>query len=368
MFSDKKPVKKLKYNKNKKSRADVLEQKLFKIVFAAFVLILAFVGIHLFLNRELIATNTSHYMTLTQAEKGTKDMYGATKDAAGNVTNLNNLRGISCYGDSYTNAPDDATSSYPGVLSYLAQRTVYNIAVDNDSIFETAARQGGSPAYVSPFVIPANKSSTEVLVSDKDGRAINFDYSKNGGLNPCSINGVEGLLSVIDGRYVFTRTESGDETLVLTPAEVKSRAMLQRMDDVSVFFVGDDAIFKTPEKAVEIYKKMADSLNEKDRAFIVVGPIKGEVAVLEAANKALAEAFGDNFFNLRQYLLTDAAEDIKITLSEDDRVLAQNGIIPYVYFSNNKYFSAEGADAAAFAIYNKLNELNYLTDGENEQK
>lgn len=368
MFSNKKAAKKLKYMRNKQSRADMLEKKFFKAVLAAFVLILIFVGAHLFLNRELIATNTSHYMTLTQAEKGTKDMYGATKDAAGNITNLNNLRGISCYGDSYTNAPDDATASYPGVLSYLAQRTVYNVAVDDDSIFETAARQGGSPAYVSPFVIPANKSSTEVLIRDKEGRDINFDYSKNGGLNPCSISGVDGLLSVIDGKYYFTRTDSGDETLVLTPAEVKSRAMMQRMDDISIFFIGDDAIFKTPEKAVEIYKNMADNLNEKDRAFIVVGPIKGEVAVLEAANKTLAKAFGDNFFDLRHYLLTNAAEDINITLSEDDSVLAQNGIIPYVYFSNNKYFSAEGADAAAFSIYNKLNELNYLTDDEGEQK
>ncbi len=355
--------KNIKYNKSsKKSRGDVLEQRLFRIFFAAFAAILIFISIHIFVNRNNITADTANYMTLTQAETGTKEIYGANKDASGNVTNLNGLISISCYGDSFTNAPNDATASYPGVLSILAQRTVYNVAVDNDSIFEMAAREGGRPILVSPFIIPTTKASTEVLISNNDGKALNFDFSKNGGLNPCKIQGVEGLLSVIDGKYCFTRAESGDETLVLTPTEVESRAMQLRRDDICIFFLGDDNIYKTPEKAVEIYKDMADYLTSENKSYLIVGPVKGEVAILNAANNALAEAFGDKFLDLRAYLINDAAEDLNIKLSEDDQVLANNGIIPYVYFSGSKYFSAQGADAAGSAIYEKLSSLNYFTD------
>lgn len=346
----------------KKSRADLIEQRLFKLFLVAFIFMLAFVGIHIALNGINITTKSTHYMTLTQAETGNKEVYGANKDAAGNVTNLNNLVSVSCYGDSFTNAPDDATASYPGVLSILAQRTVYNVAVDNDSIFEMAAREGGKPILVSPFIIPPTKASTEVLVSNEDDKALNFDFSKNGGLNPCTINGIEGLLSEINGKYCFTRTQSGDETLVLTPTEVKTRAMEQRRNDICVFFLGDDAIYKTPDEAVKIYQDMVNYLPSENRRYIVVGPIKGEIATLDAANKALAEAFGDNYLDLRSFLINQADKELKINLSEDDRVLANNKIVPYIYFSNSKYLSAEGADAAGLAIFNKLDSLNYFSD------
>jgi hypothetical protein len=354
---------KSKKRTTKKGRADIMEKRLAIVFSLCLCAILLYVGLHIATKGiNLTQTGSNHYATLTQTETGTKEVYGAKKDASGNISNLNDLVAISCYGDSFTNAADDATASYAGVLSMLAQRTVYNVAADNDSIFEMAAREGGRPIVVSPFIIPTNKASTEVLISNIDGKELNFDFSKNGGLNPCSINGIEGLLSVINGKFCFTRAESGDESLVLTPTKVETRAMSLRNEDICIFFLGDDDIYKTPEEAVKIYKDMINALKSENKTYLIVGPIKGETAVLDEANKVLADAFGNNFIDMRNYLMNDAANDLNITLSEDDTILATGGIVPYVYFNDSKHLSAQGADAVAYGIYNKLKTLNYLAD------
>lgn len=355
---------------SKRNYLDVIEKRIIWISLIGFAVVLIYIGVYLLIHGFNIDVSTERYMTLTEAEAGTKEVYGSVKDASGNVANLNNLTAISCYGDSYNNAPDDSTASFPGVLSYLAQRTVYNVSVDSDTIFEMAARQGGKPIQVSPFIIPPTKASTEVIITNEDGMELNFDYSKNGGLNPCTIQGVEGLLSIINDKYYFTRAESGDETLVLTPTTVETRAMQLRTKDICVFFLGDDKIFETPEKAVEIYQSMVDFLaKSENKNYLVIGPIKGEIETLDKANRLLSEAFGDNFLDLREYLINQAHTDLGIQLSEDDKVLADNSIVPYIYFSNHnnntEYFSAEGADAAGLAVFDKLESLGYFADNEN---
>lgn len=352
----------------KKSRLDIFEKKLSVLILIIFVCIIIYVAVIATVKNVTSQDDLEdRYISLTTAETGTKDVYGAQKDASGNVTSINDIVPISCYGDSFTNAADDATVSYPGVLSVYAQRTVYNLAVDSDTIFEMAAREGGVSAVVSPFIIPVSKTPTEVVLTNEDGKALNFDFSKNGGFNPCTIQGVEGLLSIIDGKYSFTRADSGDETLVLTPTEVETRAMSLRTDDICVFFLGDDDIYNTPEEAIEIYNRMIEYLGDNS-SYLIVGPVKGEVAELDAANSALAEAFGDKFLDLRTYLITQADEDINITLSEDDSILADNGIVPYIYFADNDSLSAQGADAVGKAVYDKLNSLGYFADAQSEAK
>lgn len=352
----------------KKSRLDVFEKKIIALVLIIFICIIIYVAIIASIkNFTSEEDNIDNYISLTTTETGTKDVYGAQKDAAGNITSINDVTPISCYGDSFTNAADDMTASYPGVLSVYAQRTVYNMAVDTDTIFEMAARQGGLPAEVSPFIIPVSKTPTEVVLTNSEGQELNFNFEKNGGFNPCTIQGIEGLLSIIDGKYCFTRADSGDETLVLTPTEVETRAMALRNDDICIFFLGNDDIYKTPEKAVEIYRKMTEELGD-NTSYLIIGPVKGEISELTAANNALAEAFGDKFLDLRSYLLNEADKDINITLSEDDRILANNGIIPYVYFSNNNSFSSQGADAVGKAVYDKLLSLGYFSDAQSTDK
>ena len=353
----------------KRRSAESTEKRIMAIIALMFAAGVAYTSVYVLTHHSTADKKDVYYSPITQAERGVKEVYNAGRDENGNTANINKLTPISCYGDNFTNSPDDSTVSYPGVLSVLAQRTVYNVAVNNDGIYEIAARQGGIPALVSPFVIPPNKKPAEVYVTNELGNELKLDFSKNGGLNPCKINGVEGILSVINGKYCFTRMESGTENIVLNLSEVNTRAMDLRQNDICIFFVGDDEIFDTPEKAVEIYKKMVGKLTSENQTYLIIGPVKGDIEMLDKANKALADAFGDKYLDLRSYLLNDAAKALDIKLTEDDAILAKNKIIPYVYFSDNKKaFSTQGADATGTAVYNKLNELGYFADTKEEKE
>ena len=79
-----------------------------------------------------------------------------------------------------------------------------------------AGRQGGVPMIVGPCDIPAKKESVEITLTNEYGTELTPDFSKNGGLNPVTINGVEGVVSSINGKYYFTRSQSGYETLYIS--------------------------------------------------------------------------------------------------------------------------------------------------------
>jgi hypothetical protein len=361
-----------KKNLVKRSRADVFEKKLTITVLLCFLLIAAYTGFHSIKYRVATAkTQDTSYVRLSNAEKGEQDAYGTTKDSAGNTTEINGLTPISCYGDSFTNAADSSTLSYPSVLSYKANRTVYNIAVNDETIYGMAARQGGIPAMLSPFTMRADKRHTEVYLTNTEDMDLDLDLSKNGGLNPCTIDGVEGLLSKINGKYYFTRSNSGEEKIIDTTTEVVTRAMQLRGNDINVFFLGNDSIYDTPDKAVEIYQKMVEAIPAEDKKYLIVGPIKGKAQSISDTNKIFSDTFGDNYLDLREYLTKQAADDIGLTLSEADAELANGNFVPSEFFENSSldsnFLSDVGAEAVGTGVYQRLDKLGYLADAINSE-
>ena len=166
-----------------------------------------------------------------------------------------------------------------------------------------AGRQGGVPMMISPCDIPAKKQSVEITLTNEYGTELTPDFSKNGGLNPVTINGVEGVISSIDDKYYFTRSQSGYETFIYQPTPVQTRAMGVRNNDISIFFIGSVDKLETKERMVEIYQKMAKALGTDQ--YLVVGPVSGDTAKVNEYNQALAAAFGNKYFDLHSYLCGD---------------------------------------------------------------
>jgi hypothetical protein len=154
--------------------------------------------------------------------------------------------------------------------------------------------------------------------------------------------------------------------IVDTTAEVVTRAMQLRGNDINVFFLGNDSIYDTPEKAAEVYKKMIDAIPAKNKKYLIVGPIKGKSQSITDTNKLFTETFGDNYLDLREYLTTQAAEDIDLTLTEADTELAKSNFVPSEFFENSSldsnFFSDIGAEAVGNAVYQRLDDLGYLAD------
>ncbi len=269
---------------------------------------------------------------------------------------------ISCWGDSFTLAADEGIISYAGVMAGLKNRNVYNIASGDDSLVAVAGRVGGIPLMVTPFIIPEDKTPAEIVIDNKDGERMYLDLSKNAGLNPCVIGGVEGMISKMNNKLYFTRSASGERVLITEPAEIETRGMLLRRDDITVFFVGSDEMFSEPQAAAQVYRKMADSLGGNDK-YAVVSPVYGDRETLEAAEKALEAEFGDKFINARKRICenVDKVEEL-YEVSPNGKAQAKKGNIPDEYFLNESYFSASGCYAVGLAVSDALEEMGYFSD------
>lgn len=265
---------------------------------------------------------------------------------------------ISCWGDSYTIAADASTPSYVAYLSKNAVRICYNLGVNEGTIEDIAARQGGVPLYVMPFDIPARVDYKEISVSNSYGYEPNIDFDKNSGFNPCKIDGIEGILSNFYGSYKFTRLSSGFEDIILEPTPVVTKAMELRKNDITVLFIGNAANLVEDAKTVEIYKKMADFI-DTDK-YLVIGPIAGNANKIKNINSELSAAFGNKFLDLYSYLYNDAVKEYKVTINEKDKASIAAGNIPANFVLNGKSFSKQGAEIAGKKIFDTLSSLGYF--------
>lgn len=269
---------------------------------------------------------------------------------------------ISVYGDSYCISADVHTPSFAAYLSkYTNLGLVYNVAAPRDTLEMVAARVGGVPMYISPCDIPAKKKNVEITLENEYGTNIVPDFSKNAGLNPCKVNGVEGVISLKEDTLYFSRNESGYEAIISTPAAVQTKAMDMRLNDVSIFFLGNDEMYGNSARTVEIYRKIVSKLNTDK--YLIVGPVSGSKKEIEEGNKILAEAFGNKFFNLYDYLSKEAVEEYALQINGYDPDNVENERkLPDIYFSSNKdYFNDQANNIIGKKIADVIKGLNYIS-------
>lgn len=357
--------------KNKKNPLDLLEEKLVIIcscLFGLALLVIIICAINRPVLDKELPENYNEFSHLYDNELYEMENIKAQVERENVVEDSPQLiaerRAITCWGDSYTIAPNDIIPSYAGILSQLSSRYVYNVGTPLDGLKVIAGRQGGVPLVTTPFIIPADKTPVEIAVDSSAGGRQYLDFTKNAGLNPVKIAGVSGVISKIDDKYYFTRDASGNQVMVLEPAEISTRAMDLRRDDICVFFVGSDSMVDEPEKMVEIYKSMVEYLDGGSRAYIVVSPIVGDPAKLDVVDRILAQEFGENYLNLRKYFCNDLDETFVVGLTKEEKDEMLRGIIPERYFtdSGKDYLSQMGAEITGTVIYNKLAELGYFQD------
>ena len=104
---------------------------------------------------------------------------------------------IVCWGDSLTVSLDNA-SAYPDILRQLSGCEVINYGVEMDSAAMIAMREGGLRVNVKATVIPADTNLIPVFLRTEDNGHVRFLDNGDGGVNPCSISGIEGELSKLN--------------------------------------------------------------------------------------------------------------------------------------------------------------------------
>ncbi len=290
---------------------------------------------------------------------------------------------IACWGDSLTygqggtNAP---YSSYPARLSNMTGLTVHNMGVGGETSVTIAARQGGLDIKLTEAVtIPADTSEVEISFAayNQDGSYAGVIVPRNvsiAGWNPCTINGIEGTLSVsvntdVSPRVLnwakFKRTTAGTATEAAIGTEVKVAGQdIAKEADINIFFTGTNGGWNenhtNPSDTqsadlVALTDKMI-AASKPGSKNLVIGLTTGGATSWSQTNEALKAKYGDHFIDAKAYL--SSAE----VLAEAGLTgTATPGVIPSAFVTDDSvHLNDLGYHMLAKLVYNKLVDLGYV--------
>ena len=268
---------------------------------------------------------------------------------------------IVCWGDSLTVSLDEK-SAFPDILRSLSGCEVINYGVESETASMIAMREGGLRVNVKATVIPADTNLIPVFLRTEDDGHVFFLEHGDGGVNPCVINGIEGQLEKLNGSYYFKRNTKGARIAVEEGTQFKTHGMVDaRMGDVLVIFAGTNDLpnAKNVSNLISLEKSMLDAA--KCDKYIIVGLTYAQgIPEIDAVNEAMAKEFGDNFVDIRKYMLNYGLADAGINPTADDLADIKKGEIPSSlrsdYVHGNKHYHRLLGEQ----IYRRMQQLGYI--------
>lgn len=278
---------------------------------------------------------------------------------------------IVCWGDSLTHgiltAFDNlAEYPYPRRLSQLTGMEVKNYGIGAEATEAIATRQGGLLLAVKPVTIPAGTTPVAVeLISDLNGTPSPIAYYGLAGINPVTIDGVEGNLSRSGNTVYFTRSEPGYAVTLDGITRVSTFAMNDKRDkDIMVIWSGhnNDYVNGEGDKLISVIDKMI-KYHGSDRYIIVGMTAERRAPAYKDINVALAEKYGDKFIDAQPYLADPARlTELGITPTKSDLdYLSKGWTPPSLLAADDLHLNQAGYDIIAQLVYEKITELGYTT-------
>lgn len=395
---------------NEHKKAVIQNTLLFIILFiaiAAFVVAMKTVGKQIAEeDQALSAASSSQRQELSQARQENIDLIlQAYEEDMQTVADY--MPGIICWGDSLT-AGSSGNISYPYTLQnyidanicdvydfsstienaasysqikwsdYQVSIPVVNMGAGQENTATILGRAGVAP-YVTTddFVIPAGTESVKVGFTAPDGTAVTPLTAGAAGINPVTIAGIEGTLSLDDNyggwnrfQYSFTRLEAGEETVVPKGTEILSSSVDAYKDYVHVVWLGTYNPYRGADQLISDVKLLLSNQTSNPDRYLVIGPCtvggnwNTSSATLDPVDSAMLQTFGDHYINLRKYLVEDGLRDAGIGASREDTTQMKRGLVPASFRSNA---SAADLNAVAYQlvgrlVYYRMDQLGYFTE------
>lgn len=283
------------------------------------------------------------------------------------------IAGIVCYGDSLTYGSGGEGVSYPLVLEEALRKEriyipVVNMGIGGENTVTIAGRAGAIPFQVEAFEIPGEAVPVEISFIEEEGKSIRPLYQGDTGLNPCTIGGVTGRITGEQDEqggmtYFFTRSEEGEAVKVPEGSEVETWAATQFQDYISVVFMGENHGWN--DEIDELIRQQQEILSMQEAQkgkFIVIGLPTGTAEERKELEAALSETYGDKFFNIREYMSTQALEDAGIKPTDEDKARMAEGMVPSSLLTDHIHFNAEGYRLLGEQIYERMKKLGYFEE------
>lgn len=281
---------------------------------------------------------------------------------------------VSCYGDSLTAGAGVGSvynDTYCGQLAALLGVTVNRCGVGGEGVETIAMRQGGQSVFAKPFNIPPDDTAVEIELVNSVGKSVIIGWQgwyKEWGINPVTINGIEGNINynASTQKNTFSRTLTGDSLNIARPAKVISNSYKNNRNDITVIWAGTNGTKALSDVTylTTIIDTMINSLNTK--CYIIVGlmavadgyiPSKN---VMESVNAELQNHYGYHYLDVYQYLLTYALEDCNISATKQDKSDISDGKVPSSLRYDAVHLNKNGYSIIANLLSKKIKTLGWL--------
>lgn len=296
----------------------------------------------------------------------------------------NDIKYIDGVGDSLTMGWE-AAGWYLNKLQDLLEDNyiVRNWGVGGEPISSIMLRMGAtSLVYPNSFELP--KDGTEVEVARKTGETgfkCSFNNTEvslllqgnNSMVNPCFVEGYECTLTrkSIDLRQPTYLSSNSYWTLKLnkqTDRNIQvskhSSLLCNTAKQIAngyarIIWMGTNGDYNNNLQELVNANKLAVESSVTKRV-IVIGLHLLSKENGESYEEMMYKEFGNRFFNIRQYCVTNLIYDAGITPTEQDLVDMENGICPQSLMIDGIHFNPQSNDAIGTKIYNLMVSLGYV--------
>lgn len=324
-----------------------------------------------------------------------KEAILAIEEKLDKLTPTSEKKKIVCWGDSLTAGAGGDGTTYGNVISELIGNdySVINNGVGGENIEEIASRQGAFLTFIDKtFTIPSNGDEVEIGTYEGDhgfkcinilGNESNLRWLLQGegnkSINPCYIGGIKCILRYTGtawndytGKYTIRSIdELPEDYKVYEKTPIITNGNIYRNPHALVLWMGtngnpdttdDESVVKT---YVNVYKKMIHHAGTSN--YVIIGLhstnmwwLKNGVTSLNLIESVFKREFGNHFIDWRDYLLTRALSDAKITPTEQDNIDIANGNCPSSLRSDAIHLNSVGYTLLGKLIVNRMKSLNII--------
>ena len=293
------------------------------------------------------------------------DIYTGSLDTTKKLT-------IACWGDSLTAGVGSSDGvTYPSVLSDLCKDTidVISYGFGGETSSEIAIRQGAIPITVDSCVIPEGSWVKLSFTSERCTPPSTVNSTSRVGINPCSLNGVEGRIIWNEDGYYFMRDRGGESVEVDAGTQIITYGTNNFMDDdIVIIWSGtndglgdastDEELKSKMEELISNQKEMLEHANTEN--YIIIG-LTAAYSNIEEINSILKDEYKEHFLDIKEYLVNNGLQDAGIEATENDQNEISHNRVPSSLLYDAIHFNSSGYKAIGNGVYKKLVSLGYIS-------
>lgn len=283
---------------------------------------------------------------------------------------LAQIPGIVCWGDDMTAGQGGTGTTYPKVVEKLLKSSnlnipVLNMGIADESSLEVLGRCGAIPFVISEdMVLSGSGVLCPVKLSNSKNQPVNpLIHTKNPGVNPVKINGVEftlfgNIISSTDFSlneyYLSARKPTKDFSV--TKGTVIETEGSNYKDYINIICIGQHGGYNTTTELVQQLNIFVNSLGKNKDKYLILSHIGSDPKTEEI----LQTNFKEHYVNVRDFLVKNGLSNLGMEPTDADKKDIAENKVPSALRHDENNLNDNGYKVLGDLVYNKLIELQYL--------